>query len=921
MGFFSDSILKKSTPTKTTKKSSGFFSEKILGSNVRTSTAVATAPIKLPPSKSPFNPNTPGHDEFNRQLDMRAGTTSTFKNFFSSIVPAAKEVGSLAVGSQSLPGQMVKQYTQPSDMVRQAESTVPNFPGLKQAGQAILRTIIPIAEGFGTIVGEDVLHQRELADELNKRKFTQTVGRQVQSNKPDYLVTHKLTAEEIVNVTINSVQVGLLISPFLTKMGQKGSLKLSEAFTKESKVPITYSDLQKITTSTSDSQAISRVGIEKFNAYQDATRTNTVRQALKDGYVTLAKKEPTVASNIFKNAATRPLTEIGSLGKTYGADVSVPRTPLLPEIASSHAEIASRIQKQGQQFSIDILNKYLKVKEKAKTFYIIKQLPEPPKVLSLPSTKNQKLLTTSTNKYGEGFVATDKPNKAMVQVGKALSDYRVAVQNYNQKPTPTKLRTALKARQTYLDLKNPPTPNINAPFAHELVAPESKPFANETRSLAKLKGGLPANNYPGSILEDKFFSNQLSPVNKPFAHEIGQNTLKTAPETTTSAPNATSDKEFRSLAQEVRKYKSAEEFVRGQGEPLLHGTTKEFTEFDLSKAGTRNRADQGFAGKGIYLTNSKEIANTFASGKDIFKTQGGVGSGRVVETYLDPELRVLEVNDFAELADKLGLPKASNRPNNVKLTDFISEQSPKIRQKAMSMGYDAIKIDGGGLDKFGTQTYEMVVFDPKNIKTKSQLTDFYNQVTKSSVTPKKPVESNPSQLGQTPSKIAQSIQSKAVEQKLTEGFEGIAGYDKITIKDQAERASQLLTDPDKTLRVIKGEEALPEGLRGTALITAAEEYIKKTGDVKMAYELANSPLVSETSAAAQELRLAAEREPDSLVAKLQEVKKARETAAVKRYGDVKKATKQIKTAIKAEITKTTPKAKDWVSFLEELKCS
>lgn len=181
------------------------------------------------------------------------------------------------------------------------------------------------------------------------------------------------------------------------------------------------------------------------------------------------------------------------------------------------------------------------------------------------------------------------------------------------------------------------------------------------------------------------------------------------------------------LIKEARKYKSAEEFVKAQGEPSYHGTTKDFTEFDLSKAGSRNRADQGFAGKGIYLTNSKEVANTFGTGKDIFKTEGKSGLGRIVETYLDPKSKVLEVNDFTELSDKLGLPRASERVTNVKLTDFINEQSPKIREKAMSMGYDAIKVDGGGVDKFGKQVYEMVVFDPSKIKTKVQLTDIYNQ--------------------------------------------------------------------------------------------------------------------------------------------------------------------------------------------------
>ena len=150
--------------------------------------------------------------------------------------------------------------------------------------------------------------------------------------------------------------------------------------------------------------------------------------------------------------------------------------------------------------------------------------------------------------------------------------------------------------------------------------------------------------------------------------------------------------------------------------PLYHGTTQQFDNFDLAKAGTRNPNDQGFAGKGVYFSNSKEVAETFASGKDIYKTQGKTGTGRIIEARLDPKAKVLEANDFADLADKLGLPRASQRPQEMGLNEFMRSQSDKIRAKAQSLGYDAIKVDGGGVDKYGTKAYELVVFDPKHIK-------------------------------------------------------------------------------------------------------------------------------------------------------------------------------------------------------------
>jgi len=108
-------------------------------------------------------------------------------------------------------------------------------------------------------------------------------------------------------------------------------------------------------------------------------------------------------------------------------------------------------------------------------------------------------------------------------------------------------------------------------------------------------------------------------------------------------------------------------------------------------------------------------------------------------------------------------------------------------------------------------------------------------------------------------------------------------------------------------------------LRGGALIKAAEEYIKQTGDSKMAYELANSPLVSETSAAAQEMRLAAEREPDSATARLQEIRKIRAEKSAKQVP--KEVQKTLKTAAK-ETQKVNLSKEDlqWDKFLKEIQC-
>ena len=364
------------------------------------------------------------------------------------------------------------------------------------------------------------------------------------------------------------------------------------------------------------------------------------------------------------------------------------------------------------------------------------------------------------------------------------------------------------------------------------------------------------------------------------------------------------------LIQEAKKYKSAEEFVKGQGEQLLHGTTQSFENFDLSKAGSRNPADQGFAGRGIYFSNSKEVAETFASGKDIYKTVGKEGKANIIEARLNPNARILEVKGFKEMYDKLGLKGITGTPEFLQLNreDRIiakSNLSKNVSDTAQKMGYDAIKVnDGIDVDKYGTQTFEIVVFNPDIIKTKSQLTDIWDKA-----------------QGETkPSKIAKSIEAKAIENKLTKGFGEVAGYTPITLKDQAERASSLVNDDIETVKkIVRGEQELPAGLKGTALVTAVEEYIKTNKDSQLAYELANSNLITATSEAGQELRLAAEREQDSATAKLLEVRKYREQKAEKATKKtVKDVTKQIKK--QSEKVNLSKAELSWGNFIDQIKC-
>lgn len=161
------------------------------------------------------------------------------------------------------------------------------------------------------------------------------------------------------------------------------------------------------------------------------------------------------------------------------------------------------------------------------------------------------------------------------------------------------------------------------------------------------------------------------------------------------------------LSTEAKKYKSAEEFIKAQGKPVYHGTRADFNEFDISKAG---QTDRGFAGKGVYFTNDKEIADFFSKRQGDFKT-----GGRIIE---------------ANLNIKNPLIIESNVKNPYKkIQDLLNvKNSDDIPYKAKKLGYDSIIIKDKTPE--GRIVDEYVVFDTSIIKTKSQLEEIWEKANK-----------------------------------------------------------------------------------------------------------------------------------------------------------------------------------------------
>lgn len=149
-------------------------------------------------------------------------------------------------------------------------------------------------------------------------------------------------------------------------------------------------------------------------------------------------------------------------------------------------------------------------------------------------------------------------------------------------------------------------------------------------------------------------------------------------------------KELQSLAQEAKKYKTPEEFVKAQGNPLYHGSpymNRINTEgFKLGRGENLVNA----WGRGVYLAENKRLASGY-SGLD---SKGG----GIVEAYIPKDLKLYKA----------------------KAKDAYMLKNEELIKK----GYGGVVSETGG----GNTT--ITIFDPSVIKTKSQLTDIWKKANK-----------------------------------------------------------------------------------------------------------------------------------------------------------------------------------------------
>lgn len=254
----------------------------------------------------------------------------------------------------------------------------------------------------------------------------------------------------------------------------------------------------------------------------------------------------------------------------------------------------------------------------------------------------------------------------------------------------------------------------------------------------------------------------------------------TIPETAPKAP-----KGQEALFAEARKYKSADEFVNAQGTPVYHGTpNNNFKSFDNSNVGSYSGTES--AKIGTWFTSNRDVADKFTY-DSIYINNPKTKNGRIIEAYpkldnpkiynkavdisvyqkavsdIESQIKQLEAQrksapdwntekqiykQIANLEENI-LPRAKALVNQLKRDSgdpfkiFESEVakygSPEKYVEALKKeGFDGVVIKGTSYDAEKGVNDQIAVFDPSQIKTKSQLTDIWNKANKPTL-PSKPI--------------------------------------------------------------------------------------------------------------------------------------------------------------------------------------
>lgn len=190
------------------------------------------------------------------------------------------------------------------------------------------------------------------------------------------------------------------------------------------------------------------------------------------------------------------------------------------------------------------------------------------------------------------------------------------------------------------------------------------------------------------------------------------------------------------ITQEALNFKSADEFVKAQGKPVYHGTSSQNARnidtqgFDIGKnLGATGKNYGNRFGTGFYFTDNPNSATKYAVAVD--KTQP-----TVMDIFINPKAKILSLeagNENAVLSRVLGKEVTGFEKQTASSRNITSEELTKLLKQK---GFDGIKWKSESLPQYNIKSAtETTIFDAKNVKTKSQLTDIWKKANKPKAKP------------------------------------------------------------------------------------------------------------------------------------------------------------------------------------------
>jgi hypothetical protein len=169
--------------------------------------------------------------------------------------------------------------------------------------------------------------------------------------------------------------------------------------------------------------------------------------------------------------------------------------------------------------------------------------------------------------------------------------------------------------------------------------------------------------------------------------------------------------------------------------------------------------------------------------------------------------------------------------------------------------------------------------------------------------------------------LAQGVEAKAIEAKLTEGFGDLPERKQISMADQAEKVVALMDkDYEGAKAIAMGDKAPPKGVLLASVFVGVENRALAAGDAATLKALATSKTTDTMSTMGANIRTLRERNPNSPVGAIQDLQKSREVAAAVRNKNIDAIEKETLGNIKAETRAAATKAPAWEKFINDLTC-